>query len=149
MSTFAEELIDHLVTESVITAKGTDGFVGRLPDTSGLVVVLKDTGGPQVPHGTPLAQTTIQMMVRQVKTGNIEGAQNLAAKVYNVFHGMVGVDLAVNHVASGTGLGRPADIGQDANGRHLVSGNFLFETYRLTASGEASSGYEGDKDPNL
>lgn len=147
MATFAEELVDYLATQSIGT-KGTTLFFDHLPDieTTTTMAAVRDTGGPTSPANIPHRDVTVQVMVRGADYAT---ARLHAAKIHNLFHGMVGVATTNNMIMSSEGIGLPASIGPDNNGRNLVSGNYLFRTYAYTDSGETSTGFGGDKDPNL
>lgn len=143
---FVEELVDYLVTQSIGT-KATDLFFDFFPDTStSPMACLVDTGGPQAPTNIPHRQASVQVMVR---ADDYDDARLFAAQIYNILHGMLGVALTNSQVMASRAYGLPQSIGQDKNGRHEVSANYEFDTYATTASGETSSGFGGDKDPNL
>jgi hypothetical protein len=147
MSTFIEELADYLEDQSIGTV-GTDIFFDHMPDPISKtdMVCVRDIGGPAPPGTLPQRSVLVQVMVRG---DTYETARLLAAKVHNLFHGMVSVSLTYNVIQSSLGMGLPASLGPDENGRTLISGNYIFHTIANTASGESSTGFEGDKDPNL
>ena len=72
-----------------------------------------------------------------------------AAKINNLLDGMVSVQLEFNKVVQSEAIQRPAHIGRDNTGRQEVIANYSFTTYMTTGSLETSTGYGGDKDPNL
>ena len=145
---FIEELVDYLVTQSIGT-KGTDLFFDHMPDVAGTIVCLYDTGGTPPPAELPQRTPTVMVQVRSAKTEEYSDARLLAAKIHNLFHGMISVTLTNNHIETARAFGLPQSIGQDKNQRHLVSANYEFNTRAHTDSGEASTGFGGDKDPNL
>lgn len=147
MATFIEELADYLATQSIGTV-ATDIFIDHLPDnqTQTDMVVLRDLGGPPPPGALPQRTTLVQVLVRG---DTWDSARLLAAKIHNLFHGMVAVTTTNNRILSALAQGMPTSIGPDENGRNLVSGNYLFYTVAYTDSGETSTGHGGDKDPNL
>ena len=144
---FVEELVDYLATQSIGT-KGTDLFFDHLPDTEAVTTMacVRDTGGPQPPGNIPHREVAIQVMVRGTDYAT---TRLFAAKIHNLFHGMISVSTTNNVIMSSEAMGLPASIGPDNNGRNLVSGNYVFRTYANTSSGETSTGFGGDKDPNL
>ena len=145
--TFAQEIAEYLEDQSIGTV-GTTLFYGRMPDleTSTTIAVIVDHGGPPPPASLPQRDVLLQVMVR---AATYDLARKFAGQVHNLLHGLIAVDVGDNTVQSALAMGLPAYIGPDDNGRELVSGNYVFHTVANTASGETSTGYEGDKDPNL
>ena len=141
-----EEIVDYLATQSIGT-KATDLFFDHMPDvsTSPIACVI-DRGGPAPPAELPHRTAAIQVLVR---ADDYDDARQFAAKIHNILHGMFGVSFTNNKVLASRAFGLPASIGQDKNGRHEVSANYELDTYAITDSGETSTGFGGDKDPNL
>lgn len=144
---FVKELVDYLEDQSIGTV-GTDLFYDHLPDTEATTTMaaVRDTGGPSPPGNIPHRDVTVQVMVRGADYAT---ARQFAAKIHNLFHGMVSVTLTYNVIMSSEAVNMPMSIGPDKNERNLISGNYLFRTYANTDSGETSTGFGGDKDPNL
>lgn len=145
--TFAQEIAEYLEDLSIGTV-GTTLFYGRLPDTqaSTTMAAIIDHGGPPPPAEIPNRDVLLQVMVRAT---TYDLARTFAGKIHNILHGLIAVDVGDNTVQGSRAMGLPAYIGPDTNGRELISGNYVFHTVANTASGQPSSGYQGDKDPNL
>lgn len=145
--TFAQEIAEYLEDVAIGTV-GTNLFYERLPDneSSTTMAVVVDQGGPAPPAELPQRDILLQVMTRGT---TYAVARKFAAQIHNILHGMVGIDVGDNTVQTSKAMNMPVYIGPDENGRALVSGNYLFHTIANTASGESSSGREGDKDPNL
>ncbi len=144
---FVKELLTYLDGTHSLGTDGTDLFADFLPDvTASPCTAVKETGGPAGPPGIPIATTSVQVMVR---ASDYPTARQHAAKIYNVFHGIVGVSLTNNRIRTGIAQGAPQRIEIDNQKRHYISANYEFETHAITSSGEASTGVGGDKDPNL
>lgn len=147
MATFVEELVDDAVTNTSITAKGTDVFVNELPDTDispATVTAFQATGG-EPSRGTPSPWMSVQVMVRSVTSWDT--ARTLAAEIYTRYHECVNLALANYRIMAGTALSLPAYIGLDTRKRYLVSVNLLFKVVSTTQAA-GGTGYGGDKDPD-
>lgn len=143
-----EELCDYLVTRGLGTLR-TTLFISHLPENSfAPVAALRNVGGPAPTGFNPISDTLVQVMVRGAPN-DFEGANQHAAKIYNVFHRMVGVDLTNNRVRSCVAQQEPADLGPDKEKRSYISCNYEFNTHAITDSGEASSEFGGDATPDL
>ena len=146
--TFAEEVVTYLATQSLGT-KGTDLFYNHAPEgeTISPMTVVIGTGGAGNPHGgLPWAAPTIQVLV---EASTYDAAARQSAKIHNVLHGMFRTQLTHNFVLTSSGEGLPQSLGKTELGRWRVSGNYSFETYVTSDSGEASTGYQGDKSPDI
>lgn len=143
--TFAEEIVTYLAAQGLGT-KGTDLFVDfYAPGRAGTVTVVRSTGGLHAHAGLPWSQPSVQVMVR---SEDYDTAASQAAKIHNLLHGMVKVDVTHHHILTSEAFGLPQSIGRDAQDRSEVSANYSFEMYALTDSGTVSTGYGGDKAPD-
>jgi hypothetical protein len=143
---FTEEIVNYLATKSLGT-KGTTLFFDFMPDVSSSpIAVVRESPSPASNAMVPVSQVGVQVVTR----GNTFAvARQHAAKIYNVIHGMVGVNFTNNRVRAARATGLPTTMGPDSQKRHEVVCLYEFSTHAITTSGALSVGVGGDKDPNL
>ena len=125
MAEFIEELIDDLVTEAIITAKGTDGFYDQMPDvTTSPVLAVYDNGGTAA-HRSPVLQRSVSFRVR---ADDYDTARTLARTVFARVHQMIDTTVGTRRVLWALADGIPTSIGRDSANRSLVVFNTTFGT---------------------
>lgn len=150
MALFVEELIDYLVTKTVVV-KDTTGFVFSMPpDKTGEIVVINETGG--IPgKGIPNPWITTQIMVR----GDLQGivvARRKAAEVFTCLHEVADVTTTSYRILTSRALATPQYVGEDKGHRPIFSATIQFNIVSLAQAdggGDDGGGAGGSKDPNI
>lgn len=148
MGTFAEEIVDDLVTQSLAAAKGTDIFYNEMPDTdiSPVTVIAVQEDGGIVSDGTPAPWIAVQFTVRSVTSW--ETARIRAAQIYNRYHDAVAITLSHYRIMASKALALPHYVGADSRGRYLERVTISFCVVAITQV-VGGTGYGGSKDPNI
>lgn len=148
---FAEELIDELATEGIVTAKGTDAFYNQLPMgkdiTPATFVMLQEIQGPAPTMGNPSAEYNIGYEVWS--STNFTTARRLAGRIHSYFHQMRDKTLGNSIVIIARANNTPGSLGENRDSKHRwgVGGSITFEAYRSDQTGpDTGTGYDGFKD---
>lgn len=141
---FLEELVDDLVNEGTVSAKGTDAFFGQMPDNGeSPCVAVFDNGGAGAGMHNPRGKYGVLFRVR---AANYTTARNTAADIYNRYHAIVNETLENTRILAALGDTYPQHVGEDVNRRHIV---VLPMTFTVVAqeTEQDDDGYGGGKDP--
>jgi len=148
MATFAEELVDDLVTQTIATTKGTDIFYNELPDTDispTTVIAVQEVGG-EVSDGPPWPWLSVQFLVRSAT--DWDTASETAWLIYDRYNELANTSLPTYRILAAMATTLPQYLGVDTRMRYLVSLNIDFRVVAITQV-VGGTGYGGSKDPNI
>jgi hypothetical protein len=124
-----KEITKYVAEEDESFVIGTDLFAGFVPSTiTADHVVLIDTGGKPNFYLPDAPAKTVQALS---KATDYHVAMANAMRVYNVLHGISGVDLPVitsgeeYTVNTAEAISEPQSLGQDDRGLFIISTNFI------------------------
>ncbi len=101
---------------------GTNLFKSILPEISGTIVALMDTGGTS-PEPVEIRNPTIQILVRADK-GEYEQAYNKIETISELLHGLSNITINNTNYINVWKLTEILSLGTDQKGRPVLSCNF-------------------------
>jgi len=140
--TFAERIVDDLHA-AAIGVVGSSLFFNDMPETAAdTCITVRDLGG-QPDHD----RTARVMLIFRVRGRSWSEARQLAAVVFNHYHGLTNRTITDYRIISARAEGLPAWIEEDKSRRHTVGFNMTFRIHANDQTAE-NVGVGGKRDPN-